>query len=390
MNRMTLRFHTLALASLLAVTSSPCVAEERVAEPGQLEFSGPGVVLPMIENATHPKVVVGMGDGEQYEFIVDTGASVNVLDSAVARSLGLEVVDETQIGAPGGPQIPGDVVRVPLAYVGDATIKDAEFVTMDLAAFSGGSTQGVLGVGLFREYLMQYDYGRNEIRVSRDELSAANPGVMSYTDVGGHIQVDMDVIGTAVPTHVDTGSMAGFTLPVELKESLPMHASGTGAAKARLVGGDREVTFGQLDGSIVFGGATYEDPQVGFMDPSPGYGNVGSRVLSDFIVSIDQANRLIGFQRVARGQDTGASNTPRRLGVRFRGFPGGSRPAIGYVEPDSLGARSGLLAGDVLLSLNDKPTEEYDMASLGRLFRSAEPLHMKIDRAGEIQIIEIQ
>ena len=48
------------------------------------------------------------------------------------------------------------------------------------------------------------------------------------------------------------------------------------------------------------------------------------------------------------------------------------------------------VAGDVLLSLNDKPTEDYDMASLGKLFRSAEPLQMTIDRDGEIRTIEVE
>ena len=82
--------------------------------------------------------------------------------------------------------------------------------------------------------------------------------------------------------------MVGFTLPIEMKESLALKQAGQGAAKARLVGGDRNVQLGQLDGDIQFAGSRYEDPNVGFMDPSPGYSNVGSRVLGDFVVSIDQ------------------------------------------------------------------------------------------------------
>ena len=71
-------------------------------------------------------------------------------------------------------------------------------------------------------------------------------------------------------------------------------------------------------------------------------------------------------------------------------MPGGSTLTIGFVEPDSLGEKSGLLPGDVLLKLNGKPSEEYDMGSLGALFRGAEPLLMEVDRDAQIRTIEIQ
>ena len=381
---------TLVLGAILVAFGPVCLAGEQEAEPGQLEFAGGSLTLPMMEQGRHPKVSVDLGDGEEHVFIVDTGASVNVIDAAIATSLGFEVVGEMQIGAPGGPQIPGNIVRAPRAHVGGATITNADFVTMDLARFSGGTTQGVLGLGLFRDHLLTYDYGKNEIRVSRDSLSAGEPGVMPYSDHDGHIQVDMDVAGTTLATHVDTGSMVGFTLPIEMKESLALKPAGQGATKTRLVGGDRDVQFGQLDGDIQFAGSRYEDPTVGFMDPSPGYGNVGSRVLGDFVVSIDQKNHLIRFEKSAQKKVAAAGGGPRRLGVQFRGMPGGSVLTIGYVEPASLGEKSGLLPGDVLLTLNGKPSEEYDIGSLGTLFRGDEPLRLEIDRDGQTQMIEIQ
>ena len=390
MNYQYLVLRVLTLASIVITANTPCLADETVTELGQLEFPGQVLVLPLTEQGGHPKVSVDMGDGKQSVFLVDTGASVNVLDGAIAEALGLEIVGETEIGAPGGPQIPANIVRAPVAHIGDATIENAEFVTMDLAKFSGGSTQGVLGLGLFRDYLLTYDYGRNEIRVSRETLSIEEPGVMIYNDESGLIEVDMDVAGTTLATHVDTGSMVGFTLPIELQASLRLKPSVKRATKARMVGGARAVQIEQLDGDIVFAGSSYKDPTVGFMDPSPGYGNVGSRVLGDFVMSVDQQNHLIRFKKSAPRSANAVGNAPRRLGVQFRGMPGGVALTVGYVEPDSLGESSGLLPGDVLLTLNDKASEEYDMATLGALFRSAEPLQIEIDRDGQMQTIEIQ
>ena len=62
---------------------------------------------------------------------------------------------------------------------------------------------------------------------------------------------------------------------------------------------------------------------------------------------------------------------------------------IGRVDPDSLGGKAGLLAGDVLLTLNDKPTEQYGMSDLRTLFGSSEPLKFDIERDGVSKTIEI-
>lgn len=374
----------------LAAASFECSAAERIAAPGELAIDGSGVHIPLLEGSMHPKVIVDMGDGQEYAFVVDTGAAVNVLDSAIAESLGLAQVGEMQIGAPGGPQIPGKIVNVPHASIGQATIKNAEFVTMDLNAFSGGSMQGVLGMALFRDYLLTYDYSRNEIKLSREALATDAPGVMPYTDKSGHIEVNMNVAGTAVVAHLDTGSMGGFTLPIDMKPSLPLKPSGQGAATARVVGGDRDIQFGQLDGDIQFAGTRYTNPRISFMDPSPGYGNVGSRVLSDFIVSIDQRRQLIRFEKNSQQRPASPGNAPRRLGVQFRGMPGGGPLTVGHVEPGSLAEKSGIKAGDILVGLNGRPSGDYDMATMGALFRGTEPLQIEVDRGGERRLIGIQ
>ena len=150
----------LALVVVAALGSQSSVARESSAHIGEFNFSGDAVVLPLVKDSTHPKVVVDIGDGEHYEFIVDTGAGVNVIDSSIAESLGYEVIGEMEIGAPGGPQIPGNIVKVPLVRVGDATIENAEFVTMDISGFSGGLTQGVIGIGKFSDYLVEYNIRR--------------------------------------------------------------------------------------------------------------------------------------------------------------------------------------------------------------------------------------
>ena len=140
-------------ASLAALGWQSSVARESSADIGEFNFAGDAVVLSLEKGGMHPKLAVDFGDGKNHKFIVDTGAGVNVIDISIAESQGYEVVGETEIGAPGGPQIPATIVKVPLVRVGDGTIVDAEFVTMDVNKFSRGSTQGVIGVGVSERIL---------------------------------------------------------------------------------------------------------------------------------------------------------------------------------------------------------------------------------------------
>lgn len=379
----------LVLAGLTVLTSQSSMARQSAADIGDFSFTGDAVVLPLVKDSMHPKVAVDVGDGEQYEFIVDTGAGVNVIDSSIAEGQGYEVVGQTELGAPGGKQIPATIVKIPLVHVGDSMIENAEWVTMDIIGLSGGTAQGVIGLKTFSDYLVEYDISGGQIRISRGSLSADEPGVIPYDGSNGQIEIEINVAGTPVASHIDTGSMGGLMLPAEMMASLPLQESARPAGKARLVGGEREIKFASLEGSIQFAGLEYENQDIAFMSPSSGHGNIGGRILGELLVSIDQQNHLIRFQKTGRVAVAASDNKPRRLGVQFRGFPGGSVLTIGSVDPDSLGEQAGLLPGDVLLTLNDKPTEQYGMSDLRTLFGGSEPLTFEIERDGAAKTIEI-
>lgn len=380
---------TLVLAGLIALSSQASIARESAASIGDFNFSGDAVVLPLVKDSTHPKVVVDVGDGEHYEFIVDTGAGVNVIDNSIAESQGYEVVGEMEIGAPGGPQIPGNIVLVPVLKVGDATIENAEFVTMDIIGFSGGMTQGVIGIGAFSDYLVEYDIRGGQISISQGSLSADKVGVIPYDGSQGQVEIEVDVAGTMVATHIDTGSMGGLMLPGAMKESLPLSESEKQAGKARLVGGERDISFAQLNGNVQFAGLDFKNQNVAFMTPSSGSGNIGGKILDQLVVSIDQKNHLIGFEKRLHDKAEVKSDKRRRLGIQFSGRSNIDSLTIGRVDAGSLGEKAGFLPGDALLTINGKPVEEYGMPALGALFGGSDPLRIEVDREGETQLIEI-
>jgi predicted aspartyl protease len=366
------------------------LARDSAANIGDLDFEGDSLVLPLVAGRMHPTLSVETSEGEQYHFVLDTGASVNVIDSALAEELGYLVVGEMEIGAPGGAKIPAHVVLVPSLQIGDATLTNAEFVTMDVQAFSQGQMYGVVGIGAFDEYLVTFDIGNSNVHVSKASLTEGQPGVMPYDDADGQIEIDMDVAGTVVPSHIDTGSMGEFMLPGELISTLPVQISTSPGRKAKLVGGDRDIQTGKLDGVVKFSGLSFDNPTISFMTPSTGSGNIGSGVIRELLFSIDQQQNLLQFSRPANRKPVDPADAPRRVGLQFRNMQGTDSLTVAAVGPGSLAEKAGLQSGDVLVAVNERATGDYDMSELGAIFRSNDTLMIEVDRDGEAVMVKIE
>lgn len=371
---------SLALMPITLAVAQTRISVEDMPEAGEFNFENDVVILALEGGGGHPRVAVDFGDGQLYQFIVDTGASVNVIDAAVAEKFEFEVTGEIEIGAPNGPQVPGKIVRVDRVQVGGASITNAEFVSMDISTLTRGMSHGVIGLDVFSDYLLTYDLGQSQIRVSRDNLTIGDPAVTKYNNVNGKIQLEMDVAGTTVVSHLDTGSMGDFVLPAQLLQSLPLLGEPQKGPPARMVGGSRDIQYAQLDGAIRFAGLEFDKPRVAFMNPSTGYGNIGGGIYGRYVLSIDQTNQLLAFHKPAVG--TVAAAPPRRLGVGFRGM--GAEPVleVSMVAPGSLAETAGFEVGDKLVKVNGQPARDYAMPELGKLFGSQEPLAFEVDRQG--------
>ena len=224
------------------------------------------------------------------------------------------------------------------------------------------------------------------------ELAPGDPGVVQLDASSGRTQFDMMVAGRAVRTQIDTGAPSAFTLPIELMDSIPTFSGPARQISAGMVGGARKILLRKLDGMVSFAGLEYENPQIGFMDPSPGIAHVGARILDELVISVDQKNHLLAFRRAEPSSSAAPArmtDVPRRMGVRFRGSPSAGFTHVASVDPGSLGEGAGFQANDQLVSLNGQPISEYDQVALGTLIRGTAPLRRVVERAGVRHVIEI-
>lgn len=379
-----------------------CVTACVKVEPGpnqvgdHLFFAGDSVRLSTRSDGQHAFVTGSVGSRGPLNFIVDTGSPVNVIDREIAEAMGLKRIGEKEVLSGGVEPLIADIVVIPRVMVDGLTIENAEFLTMELNTLSLGQLQGVLGMALFRESLITFDPGNDRIVVSQAELTAGDAGVVAYDkDFQSGFRIEAEVVGQPVTMNLDTGAPSKFTFPLALSATIPLQGELRKGPVAQLVGGQRSIQLGTVDGVIKLGAINFENPEVAFIDPSATHGNIGNAVLRDLVLSIDQRNGLLQLRKSQANTVTHvvaaeSSGEPRRLGLQLRSLPAGSPPTVTMIVSGSLSERAGLKIGDVLVSVNGQPMQGLNIRELGSLFKSTTPLRFEVERNGEPLVVEIR
>ncbi len=98
-------------------------------------------------------------NGVTGKFILDTGASMPVLDSTFAAELGVKPVHNTSVNGAGGSSMQG-VSNTVLFKVGGAEVSNSA-VLVDLSHLDGSySIDGIIGADLFKHFVVEIDYDR--------------------------------------------------------------------------------------------------------------------------------------------------------------------------------------------------------------------------------------
>ena len=365
--------------------------------------TGEGVEIPLDMVGGRPQVDVFIDGQGPYPFVLDTGSSLNVLDSGVAHELGLEVTGETEIGAPGMPQVAAEIVRGKTLEVHGIELAGGEFVTMDLAGMSGGLFLGVLRFSTFADSLATLDLAAGTLRISPGSLDPAAADVLAFDAAEGLIDIPISIGKLEATAHVDTGSPGRITVPAKLARELAFLEEPVPVGEARLVGGGGTASRGKLDGDVTVGPLRFENPEIMVFDVPVPKVNLGSGFLSDYLVHVDQQLGLILFEaalpRRPELRRATVATGGRRLGLKpVPGPPGpnglalrdGGLP-VEWVEPGAPASKAGLASGDLILSVNGTSLPDFDAASLIALFGGTEPLRMEVLRAGRqgVEVVEI-
>ena len=280
---------------LLLLFACSAVAQDTNAATAPLQMRG---LMPVVE--------VKLNGQGPFAFMIDTGAGMQAdVDTSVAERLKLPLSGRVINGDPSGQ----NDREVATATIESLTIGKADFRNVTAVVRPQRITKdypdvdGILGFALFTDYLLTLDYPAMQVRLTRGALPAANGADILNFELENRIPVIELAIGRIhVPAHIDSGNfVAGFILPEDVVEQLPLASNVVAVGGARSVSNRIQLKQVQLRDTIRLGAFTYPQPTVAF--PALSDTNIGFSVLRGFVLTFDQHNRRMKLQRSLQNPD---------------------------------------------------------------------------------------
>lgn len=266
---------------------------------------GASTTIPIDMGSGRPVVEIEVEGGATLRMVLDTGASNTVIDASLADELGLEVVGEQLIGDPSGrKQHRAETMVLPGVRIGSTSFGDLEVAALNFPAAMGHGRRpfdGVLSVRNLSRQLVTLDLAAGELRLSEGQLDLEEEGVVRfYTDDMAIPWVQMLVGPLTVHAFLDTGNPGQISLSKSISQYLELDGPLEVVGEGRTVSSTFEISAASLDGAVELAGHTIENPTLNFDKLHSGtQANIGSGLLRQFVVTLDQKNQLVRFGRAS-------------------------------------------------------------------------------------------
>jgi hypothetical protein len=308
-------------------------------------------------------IKVSVNGSEPVWFILDSGASGCVLDTALAQKLGIKTEGEKQgTGAGKGTVRVLFAQHVTYGLPGLSLPVDESYV-IDLSsqpALLGRYVGGVLGYSFFAPYVVDVDYDARILTLYDPEkyepvghkvpftLFKHTPHIRVRLAVGGHAAAEREVM-------VDSGSQDAVDddLLAQSPERLEV-IGGVG------LGQEFHTTLGRAD-SLSLDSLTLPRP----FGATGGTGLIGNEVLRRFHVVFDYPHARIFL---SPGQHFSDSFLFDASGLDLRCVSEGTVFVVHDVAKASVAWEAGLRAEDTLIAINGQPASAFTIEQLGSLF----------------------
>ncbi len=362
----------------------------RLEPPSDRKSRPPTIDLPTTSVGGYLMVQAHLEDQGPFNFLVDTGAMLNVVSTSVAKRFGEKIVpgSGTVIGAGGGRRQITELLQAVHVRVGEVEFPTVTLAVLDLDELSdamGFEIDGVFGPLLFKDYLLTFDFPQQQISLGRGLLpERPGPEILPLRVAGR----DKAILGMFIPLRMDskilwavldTGSNGSISLPADDLQFLhgPFRAS---SYTVTIAGTSRDMV-GRLDAQLGLAGHIVQDPIVTIVDGPP---TLGLEVLRHFVVTLDLRSKRV---RLLRNQTDPITLGPvRNIGAGFlkRSVPW----TVAYVIPDGPAAQQGLQVGDSVVAINHQPVSRLGSDSWRRMLDEQDEIVLRVSRdTGEIELV---
>ncbi len=341
--------------------------------------------IPFSLYMNHVCIGIRVNGSGPLRFILDSAAGDCVLNRRLAASLRLEPAGRVRTVGTGQSRGTAGIVRNVRYSLGGVAFRAARSVVLDLSpleARAGRPIDGFIGYDLFHSYVVEIDYAGGTVALyARRTFRYQGHGGQFPITVRArlpmtHARVDVAGKPPAFGEFIlDTGAESAVILSPGFVQSNKLLDKKTATISRRSngVGGDMDEQIGRV-AAIRIDKFVVEQPVTAFSQATRGVfatrdvqGSIGGEILKRFKVVFDYGRgRLVlepnshlkdqddydmcGALFVAEGQDLKTLRVSR-------------------IYPATPAAEAGLQEGDVITSVDDKPTSSLSLDAVRALFR---------------------
>lgn len=330
--------------------------------PKETQIPEVGVEVEMLRYNRLPMIEAMVNGQGPYRFVVDTGAAGVVLKEKLAKKLelptppGMAEGMRIKVRAPGSAGLPASLFYIDSLTVGKVKIGGIWTIAMELPF--GDGMDGVIGMDVFNDCLLTYDYPNDRMSFTRGELPSVNDrDVLSYSNPrmpNTHPEIELKIDGEPIRFMIDTGLRGWFAMSekaIEGWQVIQGPASGEmGMSAAGLI--PSEVS--RIDNTISAGDFSVRKPIVRTISGNLAANVVGTFFLENFKVTFDAKNKRIGLAGPAEKSVTPKSLRSLGFGLKNEG----DQMLVWYVHPESHASKIGIQADDLILTINGQPARE--------------------------------
>ncbi|HVE86204.1 MAG TPA: aspartyl protease family protein [Myxococcales bacterium] len=327
--------------------------------------------------------------GEPRWFIVDTGASADVIDAGLVTRLGLKVEGSREGSGAGKGTVKISFVKGVTYDVGGATQVVPSSYAIDLSgqpALLGREVAGILGYDFFARYVVEVDYDAQVLVLHEPAAfqppAGAEPVKVTLEKQVPHVPVEVQIAGkppVTQPVLVDSGS----------QDALDVDAMAQSPVKMEVVGGvglgkEFRITVGRAE-SMKLGRFVLRGP----VGSGGGVPLIGNEILRRFHVAFDYSRQVMYLEPNRHLDDAfvvDASGLDLRYAQDRRGFD------VHDVASASPAAEAGIKTGDVLVAIDGRDGPELGgLEKISRLLTRAGATHrLTLRRGSQTQDVQLK
>jgi Aspartyl protease/PDZ domain len=339
--------------------------------------------------SNHIYVRVRVNDTGPYWFMLDSGSIFDVLDTEIAKRLGVQLRREIEASGGGEKTVTGATGRNVFLRIAELQLKEGEIYAFPiknaLAEADGPEAGGLLGYDFLSHFVVKIDYARRQIDVFEPAaFHYAGPGEVIPLDmVRGNIMVSADLTmpdGEQVPGTflVDTGWRSALTLasPFVTDHKLFESVSKTVEAMTGMGVAGPSVDTEARVASLKIGRykmenliADFSHARGGVLSQGGFAGIIGGEILRRFTITLDYPRRRMILEP---NPSFAAPYEIDMSGLFLTAVSNSAAFKVFSIIKDSPAVQAGIQEGDVIEAIDHRPASKLTLEQIRQILKQGE------------------